>query len=137
MNDQLRVGSHKTSVIEVTEPMLARNIGSGDTNVLATPMLLNFIEMLCKAMIEENLNSGDLTSVGTLANIQHIAPSPEGATIKVKATVIGLDRKKVTFRAEVFDDMEKIGNGIHERVIVNREKFNQKAISKQCVSKAN
>lgn len=137
MNNQLRVGLHKTSVVEVTESMLAKNIGSGDTDVLATPMLLNFIEILCKTMIEENLNSNEMTSVGTLVNLQHLSPTPEGASVKVKSTVIGLDRKKVTFKAEVFDHTGMIASGIHERVIVNREKFNQKALSKQYVSESN
>lgn len=131
MREGLRIGLVATSKSEVTEEMLAKNVGSGDTAVLATPMMLNLMETLCAQMIGENLEEEDLTSVGTLANITHIAPTPKGMQILIKATVIGLDRRRVTFRVEVRDDMEMISSGIHERVIVSRTEFEKKAYRKR------
>lgn len=130
MKDALRIGLTATSKTEVTEEMLAINVGSGDTRVLATPMLLNLTEALCAQMIAVNLEDEKMTSVGTLANITHIAPTPCGMQLSVKATVIGLDRKRVTFRVEARDETEVVSTGIHERVIVGREKFEEKACRK-------
>lgn len=130
MTDKLRVGLNETVSTEVSEDMLAQNVGSGDTAVLATPMLLNAMETLCSKMISDNLQSKELTSVGTVANIKHLSPTPCGMNFKTKSTIIGLDRKKVTFRVEVHDQKDLIGFGIHERIIVDRERFNKRAASK-------
>ncbi len=131
MKDALRIGLVAKSNLEVTEEMLAKNVGSGDTQVLATPILLNLMESLCARMIAQNQDDEALTSVGTLANLTHIAPTPKGMQLWLKATVIGLDRKKVTFRLEARDDIEVVSTGIHERVIVNRERFEEKASRKR------
>ena len=130
MKDNLRIGLVDSAEFEITEQMLAKNVGSGDAEVLATPVLLNMMESLCAKMIAQNQEDESFTSVGALANLSHVAPTPPGMKVNLKATVIGLDRKKVTFRIEARDEIELVSIGIHERVILNRKKFEEKASRK-------
>lgn len=130
MKDNLRIGLVDRAEFEITEQMLAKNVGSGDAEVLATPVLLNMMEVLCAKMIAQNQEDEAFTSVGALANLTHVAPTPLGMKVNLKATVIGLDRKKVTFRIEARDEIELVSIGIHERVILNRKKFEEKASRK-------
>lgn len=125
--ENLRIGSTQMQKTIVTESMLAKQIGSGDLDVLATPVVLNMMEQLASHMILADLNSQDFTSVGTSAKIRHLAPTPLGVEVNIKATVIGIDRKKIVFRMEVTDPIETIADGVHERMLVNRRDFFAKA----------
>ena len=119
-----------TSTIEVTETMLAQNVRSGDTAVLATPMLINIIEMLCNKIIKENLNDEKLISVGTLININHISPTPKSMKITIKATITNIDNNKVTFKIYGQDEKDTICTGVHKRVILEKDQFEKKANDK-------
>ncbi len=113
-------GLSDISTIEITETMLAKNVGSGNTAVLATPMLINIIELLCNKIIKENLNDDKLTSVGTLININHISPTPKNMKITIKATIASVDHNKVTFKIYGQDEKDTICTGIHNRVIFGK-----------------
>ena len=63
------------------------------------------------------------SSVGTHLDVRHLAPTPVGATIKVRAEVLSLDENRVHFTIEVWDELEKIGEGKHERVIIDEARF--------------
>lgn len=128
--ENLRIGSTQMQKTIVTESMLAKQVGSGDLDVLATPVVLNMMEQLASHMILADLNSQDFTSVGTSVKIRHLAPTPLGVEVKIKATVIGIDRKKIVFRMEVTDPKETIADGVHERMLVNRKEFIAKADQK-------
>ena len=116
--------------IEVTKNMLAQTTGCADIAVLSTSMLINTIETLCSKMLKENLLDENLTSVGATINVKHISPTPDGMSIKAKATVLSVDRNKVIFKAEVWDQNDLICTGIHNRIIVDREEFENQAKNK-------
>ena len=130
MENSIRTGMNDVLTMEVTKNMLATNTGCADIAVLSTPMLINTIEMLCSKMLRENLLDEHLTSVGSTINVKHISPTPSGMSIKAKATVLSVDRNQVIFKAEVWDQNDLICTGIHNRIIVDREEFENQANSK-------
>lgn len=99
----------------------ARAVGSGDLDVLGTPILLAWCEAAtCAALPLE----ADQTSVGTRVEIEHLAASPVGATVTATADVIARDGRLVTFRVEAVDDAGAlVGSGEVRRVIVDRDRF--------------
>lgn len=131
MENELRVGTRKTLEYIVEPGMLASDVGSGDANVLATPVLVNLVENFSFNLIKDNIDDSTLTSVGTSISIKHIAPTPIGMKILIKLTVMCVDRRVITFRVDLYDEVECIGSCVHERVIVDREKFNNKAANKK------
>jgi predicted thioesterase len=64
-------------------------------------------------------------------NLKHTAPTPLGMEIRAKTEVTAVDGRKLTFKVEAFDEKEKIGEAVHERFIINAEKFNQRVESKK------
>ena len=130
MENSIRTGMNDVLTMEVTKNMLATNTGCADIAVLSMPMLINTIEMLCSKMLRENLLDEHLTSVGSTINVKHISPTPNGMSIKAKATVLSVDRNQVIFKAEVWDQNDLICTGIHNRIIVDREEFENQANSK-------
>ena len=130
MKNSIRTGMNDVLTMEVTKNMLAQTTGSADIAVLSTSMLINTIETLCSKMLKENLLDENLTSVGATINVKHISPTPDGMSIKAKATVLSVDRNQVIFKAEVWDQNDLICTGIHNRIIVDREEFENQAKNK-------
>ncbi|MEM4576192.1 MAG: thioesterase family protein [Candidatus Nezhaarchaeales archaeon] len=100
----------------------AKYMGSGNVDVLATPAMIAFMENVCLTAVEDKLPEG-FTSVGTTVNVTHIAAAPIGAEIEVKAILLSIDGKRLTFWVEAWWGNRKIGQGIHERVVVNIAEF--------------
>ncbi len=130
MKNSIRTGMNDVLTMEVTKNMLAQTTGSADIAVLSTSMLINTIETLCSKMLKENLLDENLTSVGATINVKHISPTPDGMSIKAKATVLSVDRNQVIFKAEVWDQNDLICTGIHNRIIVDRKEFENQAKNK-------
>lgn len=130
MENSIRTGMNDVLTMEVTKNMLAQTTGSADIAVLSTSMLINTIETLCSKMLKENLLDENLTSVGATISVKHISPTPDGMNIKAKATVLSVDRNQVIFKAEVWDQNDLICTGIHNRIIVDREEFENQAKNK-------
>ena len=114
-------------------------VGAGQTtsflwegeNVFSTPSMIAEMEETCRLLLkEEFLQDEDWDSVGTLVNIRHLKATPVGTEVKLKARVIGVKDKRVTFEVDAVDKIEKIGEGLHERTVINvpefRERFNKK-----------
>ena len=107
----------------------AREVGSGDLLVYATPCMVALMEGAACEAIEEAL-SENLTTVGTALNIEHISATPVGLEVRAEAEVTAVEGKTVTFRVTAFDEAGEIGRGTHKRVIVNSQKFLDKAYMK-------
>lgn len=103
----------------------ASYISSGAVNVLSTPSMIAFMEDVSFNLLQKKLKEG-LTSVGYKIDVKHIAPAPIGAKIKVKSTIIAEEGRKVVFKVEVYYKDKKIGEGIHERIIVDEKEFMKK-----------
>jgi predicted thioesterase len=103
--------------------------GSGLVNVLSTPRVISLLEGAAVEAINDNLSSGD-TSVGTLINVEHIAPTPVGMKVYASAKLVKVDGRRLTFEVSARDEREQIARGTHERFIVNFNKFMEKSNSK-------
>jgi fluoroacetyl-CoA thioesterase len=122
------VGSAQIVVgVEHTAP----SIGSGLVPVLATPVMINLIEAAALAAVEHLLPAGH-QSLGIHLDVRHFAATPIGMGVRATAELTAIDGRTLTFRVEARDDKEAIGDGSHQRVVVNVARFDarvQKKIS--------
>jgi predicted thioesterase len=114
-----------TSELVVGEEHTAPSIGSGKVRVLATPVMINLIEAASLAAIEHLLPTG-YQSLGTHLDVRHIAATPVGMKVRAMARVTKVDGRTVSFEVSAHDEKDLIGDGLHERVVVNVEKFDQR-----------
>jgi predicted thioesterase len=125
----LTTGLTGTAELVVGEEHTAPSIGSGKVRVLATPVMINLIEAAALAAVEHLLPAG-YQSLGTHLDVHHVAATPVGMRVRATAEVVALDQRKISFRVEARDEQEVIGNGTHERVVVNVAKFDQRVQKK-------
>ena len=92
--------------------------------VFATGFLLGLYEFSCIKMLNLHLDWPNEQTVGIGMNMTHTAATPAGMTITVKGKLDKIEGRKLTFSLEAFDDAEKISQAIHERFVINAEKFN-------------
>ena len=107
----------------------AKEVGSGDLLVYATPCMVALMEGAACEAIAEALSDSQ-TTVGTALNIEHISATPVGLEVRAEAEVTAVEGKVITFEIHAFDEAGEIGRGTHKRVIVNRQKFLEKAYNK-------
>ena len=107
----------------------AKEVGSGDLLVYATPCMVALMEGAACEAIAEALNETQ-TTVGIALNIEHISATPVGMDVRAEAEVTAVEGKVITFAVRAFDEVGEIGNGTHKRVIVNTQKFLEKAYAK-------
>ena len=107
----------------------AKEVGSGDLLVYATPCMVALMEGAACEAIAEAL-SDTQTTVGTALTIEHISATPVGLEVRAEAEVTAVEGKVITFAVRAFDEVGEIGNGTHKRVIVNSQKFLDKAYAK-------
>jgi len=111
--------------LTVGEEHTAPRVGSGKVHVLATPVMINLFEAAALAACEHLLPPGH-QSLGTVLDVRHIAATPVGMKVRARAEVTGIEGRTIRFRVEAHDERELIGDGAHERVVVNVEKFDQR-----------
>jgi predicted thioesterase len=125
------VDSIKATVNDiVTDNNTALSVGSGSLAVYATPAMLALIEKAACEALNGILDEAE-TTVGTLLNVKHIAATPVGMKVSATAELIERDGRRLVFKVEANDECGRIGEGIHERFIVNSEKFISKTYSKK------
>jgi len=107
---------------QVAEEHSAIQVGSGGSQVLATPWLIAFMERVAYRMLEELLPEGR-SSVGVLVDVRHMAPTPIGSTVRVRAEIEDLQGSSVVYRVQAWDQVEKIGQGSHQRVVIDEARF--------------
>ncbi|MGN6349301.1 MAG: thioesterase family protein [Candidatus Nitrosocosmicus sp.] len=95
-------------------------------NVFSTPSMISEMEETCRLLLKEQfLNSNEWDSVGTLVNIKHIAATPVGAEIKLTAETISIQDRRILFKVSAKDNLEVIGEGEHERFVINIPRFKE------------
>ena len=114
---------------KVSENNIAKALRSGELNVYATPAMVALMEEAAYKSIQSELKEGQ-GSVGTSINIKHISSTPIGMEVIAKTELIEVDRRRLVFKVEAFDERGKIGEGIHERFIINNEGFQNKTNNK-------
>src|SRR5918912_3218269 len=126
---ELKPGLRGEAGLVVSAEHTAPRVGSGAVSVLATPVMINLMEAAALAAVEPLLPAG-YQSLGTLLNVRHIAATPVGMRVRATATVQRVDGRTIYFSVEARDERELIGDGTHERVVVNVAKFDQRVSRK-------
>ena len=121
----LKIGIKGYGEMPVTEEVSASHIGSGTVLVLATPMMILLMERTCRLSVKPFLADNEET-VGTHVNVSHCAAVPVGRTVRCETEIIDLDRRRIVFKVAVYDGDTLVGEGQHERFVINIDKFREK-----------
>ena len=113
------------SELVIGEEHTAPRVGSGKVRVLATPVMINLFEAAALDAVDKHLPAG-YQSLGTVLNVRHIAATPVGMKVRATAEIVKVDGRTVFLKVKAEDERELIGDGLHERVVVNVEKFSQR-----------
>lgn len=114
----------------VTDELTAAHIGSGLVKVFATPMMIALIEQTCYESVLPYLEEGQGT-VGTLVNVTHSAATPVGMRVWCESQLVEVDRRRLVFEVKAYDQCGLIGEGTHERFIIDSDRFQQKTNEKK------
>lgn len=130
MDFEVRIGATKERAITVDSNQTTSFLWEGE-NVLSTPSMIMEMEETCRLLLKEQfVPDPEWDSVGTIVDIRHLAATPVGAEVFLKAKVASVEGRRVMFEVEARDGLEKVGEGKHERFIINvprfRAKFNEK-----------
>lgn len=125
----LKPGLSHEVTFPVTEDLTAQTVGSGQLPVLATPVMIARMEQAAWMAVAPCLAQGEGT-VGTRMDASHISATPLGVEVTCKAELTEVDGRRLTFRVTARDSHGPIGEGRHERVVIQNEKFLQKALKK-------
>lgn len=117
--DTLKIGMKDTLEWEVSERLTTAR---GEFKVFSTPSMCLFAEMASHKLVTPHLNAGQ-GQVGLTVNIRHMAPTPIGKTVRADVALTAIDRRKLTFHIEIFDDVEQVGEVTHERFIIDVDKY--------------
>jgi predicted thioesterase len=129
-NQFLETGLSAEVTDTVTEKNTAAALGSGTLPVYATPSMVALMEKAAVAATQSRLPAG-FSTVGTSVRITHLAASPVGMRVRAVAELQAIDGRRLVFKVSVFDDADKIGEGEHERFIIESAKFMAKAMAKK------
>ena len=119
---KLQPGLSGHAELIVGEQHTAPRVGSGLVHVLATPVMINLFEAAALDAVDKHLAAG-YQSLGTVLNVRHIAATPVGMKVRATAEIIRVEGRTVHLKVKAEDEKELIGDGLHERVVVNVEKF--------------
>jgi fluoroacetyl-CoA thioesterase len=116
------VGTRGEKQVLVTSEVAINFMGTEGARVLATPFMIMFMERTCRETVLPLLDPGHDT-VGTHVNVSHLAATPIGMMATFSCEVTAVNDRRITFRVEARDERDKIGEGTHERTIVNVARF--------------
>jgi len=129
MAQSLEVGMTHTLERQTTSEMSAQRVYPHVPNVYATRAMVGHIEEVCADMVLAHLESGQQT-VGIGMKFSHLAATPLGMKVRFEAKLTEIDGRKLTFEVVGFDEVEKIGEAVHQRFIIQTDKFNAKVAEK-------
>lgn len=121
-DNMLETGIKGKMVITVDEGRTAKAQGSGRLTVYATPSMLALMEETAYRSVEDYLEEGQGT-VGTSVSIRHVSATPVGMKVTCESELVEIDRKRLVFNVKAFDESGLIGEGVHERFIIDNAKF--------------
>jgi fluoroacetyl-CoA thioesterase len=125
----LPAGLQGSAELVVGEQHTAPRVGSGRIRVLATPIMINLIEAAALAAVEQSLPEHH-QSLGTHLDITHVAATPVGMRVRATAQVLKVEGRTIFFHVRAEDERELIGEGTHERVVVNVDRFDRRVQEK-------
>jgi fluoroacetyl-CoA thioesterase len=121
----LEPGLTGESTTTVVHENTAAHVGAGGVEVFATPMMIALMEQAAWQSVAKSLDPGYVT-VGTSVNVRHLAVTPIGQRVRAIAELMQIDGRRLVFKVEAYDEKQKIGEGQHERFIVNLDRFLKK-----------
>ena len=124
---EIGIKGHKEQT--VTPEMSAARVGSGLVDVFATPMLVALVEQTCYESVLPHLDEGQGT-VGTLVNVAHTAATPIGTCVWCESELTEVDRRRLVFSVKAYDEAGLIGEGTHERFVIDTARFMEKLAAK-------
>lgn len=124
------VGMKHQDSFEVQEEHAAIHVGSGSVKVLATPWMIAFMERVSHRMLAERLPPG-YSSVGSMVNVHHLAPTPVNTSIRVEAEILEVNGSRIKLNVSAWDRKEQIGIGEHLRVVIDETRFLKRVESKR------
>lgn len=122
MDFNLHVGLTAEKREEVTTNNTARKFGSGGIDVYATPAMIGLMEGASLAAVDPVLPEG-MATVGISLDVKHIAATPVGMGVRATAELMEIVGKRLIFKVTAYDEVEKIGEGTHQRYIIDMENF--------------
>jgi predicted thioesterase len=129
VTERLRIGLAGQVEIVVAREHTAPHVGSGHVHVLATPVMVNLMEAAALQAVEGLLPAGFQT-VGTRLDIRHFAATPVGLRVVARAAIVAIDGRTITYRLAAEDEREPIGDGTHERIVINVARFDERMDAK-------
>ena len=117
---ELAPGLKHSQSVTVTEAMTPAHLRGDAIRVLATPDMVRLVEQTAIQCVQPYLKPGQ-SSVGTTVSIKHLAGTPEGMKVTISVELTEIDRRRLGFKFEVHDEIEKVGEGTHERFVIDRE----------------
>lgn len=124
-DQEIKTGQKGSTEIVVGTRDTAHHVGSGRIKVLATPVMIMLIEEAALKAVEDFLPAGYQT-VGTRLDVSHIAATPVGMRVHATAEITEIDGRKLVFKVWAEDEAERIGEGTHERIIVDVARFDKR-----------
>jgi predicted thioesterase len=116
------VGTRGQQKLLVTSEVAINFLGMEGARVLSTPHMIGFMERTCRDTVLPLLDEG-YDTVGTHVNVAHLAAAPLGISVTFQAEVLAVNDRRIQFRVEAWDEKEKIGEGTHERAVINVARF--------------
>ncbi|EMS72432.1 thioesterase family protein [Ruminiclostridium cellobioparum] len=126
---EFTIGLTGEASVPVDGSNTAETMGSGELEVFATPSMIALMEKAATNALK-GFMPADSSSVGTMINVKHSAATPMGMKVTAKAVLTEVDGKRLVFTVGAFDEKEKIGEGMHERFIINIDRFMAKTNGK-------
>lgn len=126
---KIEIGNENSAFVRVDENNTALAAKSGSLPVFATPYMTALMEQAASELCDKFADENE-TTVGTALSIEHLAASPVGADITAKAVVTAVEGRKISFIIEAYDNAGLIGKGTHERFVVYKDRFVEKAQSR-------
>ncbi|MEE9513230.1 MAG: thioesterase family protein [Anaerolineales bacterium] len=126
---EITIGNRIEDAQQVTLERVAVHLGSGSLQVYATPAMVAFVEQTCRKLVEPYLPEG-MTTVGIALTVRHIAPTPLGRKVSIQAEIVLVEKNVISFQAELWDEMEKIGEVAHERAVIEIDRFSARVRKK-------
>jgi fluoroacetyl-CoA thioesterase len=125
MAEELRMGLTCEKTITVGESHAARHLAGKGIRVLSTPEMVRLMEECALEGVLPYIRP-DQNTVGTRVEMRHLAATPMGMRVTARCTLVEIDRRRLVFRAEVFDELEKVGEGMNERFLVDRDRHERR-----------
>jgi fluoroacetyl-CoA thioesterase len=127
---QIPLGARGTATLRVQPEHLANRFKDAMLpQVLATPVMILIMENAALNAIRPYLDAGE-SAVGTAVDVKHFAATPVGHEVSATAEVVGIEGKRVDFKVSASDGKEEIGNGTHQRIVIDLRSFNERLANK-------